>query len=203
MDQVEQRQSRVRVLEDEWSALSVRLDLLVEHFKTLVPTAAGTWIRQEFGRGIKDNAEHVQELGVSGVKLIKDDMEHLIRDLPAVCANLLKNRSGWAHHEDESLARPGVHKEFFLDRLFRDLISSAGPVLEKHNLLGNRGSHSYWQRIKDGWRYGMNPSIDPVEPDVTDEYVKGLHRIRELKLQHATEKKGLAEVRAQTLWDSV
>ena len=64
MNQAEQRQSRVRELEDEWSALSVRLDLLVEHFKTLVPTAAATWIRQEFGRGIKDNAEHIQELGV-------------------------------------------------------------------------------------------------------------------------------------------
>ena len=202
MDQVEQRQSRVRVLEDECRALSARLDLLVEHFRTLVPKAAATWIRQEFGRGIKDNAEHVQNLGVSGVKLIKDDMEHLIHELPSFCADLLKNRSTWAHHEDES-PRPGVKKEFFLDRLFRDLISSAGPVLERHNLLGNRGSHSYWQRVKDGWRYGMNPSIDPIAPDVTEEYVKGLDRIRELKLQHATEKKGLAEVRAQTLWDSV
>ena len=96
-----------------------------------------------------------------------------------------------------------MHKEFFFDRVFRDLISTAGPVLEKHNLMGNRGSHSYWQRVKTGWRYGMNPSIDPIAPEISEEYMKGLDRLRELKRKYSSEKKGLAEVRAQTLWDSV
>jgi hypothetical protein len=201
----EAEQSKIRMyeLEDELKALSVRLDFLVEQFRMLVPGVAATWIRQEFGRGIKDNAEQIQELGVSGVKIIKDDMERVIHALPTVCGELLHNRSAWAHYSDESLAPPSVHKEFFLDRIFRDLISTAGPVLEQHNLLGNRATHSYWQRVKEGWRYGMNPSIDPVAPEISEEYMKGLDRLRKIKLQHASEKKGLAEVRAQTLWDSV
>ena len=202
MNETEQRQVRIREVEEELRLLSERLDSLVEHFKALVPTAAATWIRQEFGRGIKDNAEHIEELGVAGVKLIKEDMEHLIRGLPMTCDELLRNRSAWAHHDDESLTRTNGNKEFFLDRVFRDLISTAGTVLEKHNLLGNGGNHSYWQRVQTGWRYGMNPSIDPVAPEVADEYVKSLDRLREIKFQHASEKKGLAEVRAQTLWDS-
>jgi hypothetical protein len=203
MDETEQRQSRVRELEEGCQAVSTRLDFLVERFMTLVPTAAATWIRQEFGRGIKDNAEHVEGLGVLGVKAIKDDMEHLIKELPRVCAALLRDRSSWAHHEAELPARSSVHKEFFLDRVFRDLISTAGAVLERHELLGNRGSHFYWQRVKEGWRYGMNPSIDPVEPELSDEYRKGLQQLREIRLRYATERKGLAEVRAQNLWDSV
>lgn len=166
-------------------------------------------IRQQplpgFERSLKEasnNAEQIQDLGAPAVKAIKVDMERLISSLPTVCAGLLENRSGWAHHENESTARSNVQKEFFFDRIFRDLISTAGPVLERHNLLENRGSHSYWQQAKEGWRYAMNPSMAPVAPDLCDEYMKGLQRLREIKLQHASEKKRLAEARAKSLWDS-
>lgn len=202
MGETEEHQSRIQELEAEQNALLIRMDFLVQRFKDLAPGAAANWIRLEFERGIKDNAEQIQDLGAPGVKAIKRDMERLITGLPAVCAELLVNRSAWAHHENESPARSNVQKEFFFDRVFRDLISTAGPVLESHSLLENRGSHSYWQRAKEGWRYAMNPSMAPVAPDLCDEYMKGLQRLREIKLQHASEKKSLAEARAKSLWDS-
>ena len=202
MVEAEERQTRIVELEEEWETLARRLDFLVEQFMQQVHGAAANWIQQEFTRGIRDNAEQVQELGPAGVRVIKNDMEFLIKALPSACAELLHDRASWAHYDDESLLRRNGPKEFFLDRIFRDLISTAGPVLERHNLLGNRGNHSYWQRVKNGWRYGMNTS-EPVTPEIAEEYKKGLERVREIKLKHATEKKHLAEVRAQTLWDSV
>jgi hypothetical protein len=200
--EAEQHQTKIQELETEWQALLIRLDFLVERFKDLAPGAAASWIRLEFERGIKDNAEQIQELGVAGVKVIKLDMGRLINDLPGLCHELLQDRSSWAHHENESPARSNIQKEFFFDRVFRDLISTAGSALESHNLLENRGPHSYWQRGKGGWRYAMNPSLGPVAPDLCDEYMKGLHRLREIKLQHAFEKKGLAEAHAKSLWET-
>jgi hypothetical protein len=203
MTETELRQSKLQELETELDSLLARLDFLVQQFSQLIPGKAEAWIRQEFARGIKDNAEQVQDLGVAGVKMIKSDMEHLIHELPHACAELLHDPANWAHREDELLARSSVHKEFFLDRVFRDLISSAGPILERHDLLGNAGSHSYWQRVKTGWRYGMSPTADPVAPELSEEYKEGLQRLREVMQYYLAEKRCLAEVRAQTLWDSV
>jgi len=202
VDEAEQHQSRIQELETEWQALLIPMDFLVERFKDLAPGAAASWIRLEFERGIKDNAEQIQELGVAGVRVIKLDMGRLVNELPGICHELLQDRTSWAHHENESPARLNGQRELFLDRVFRDLISTAGAVLENHNLLENRGPHSYWQRGKEGWRYAMNPSIGPVAPDLCDEYMKGLHRLREIKLQHASEKKGVAEARAKNLWET-
>jgi hypothetical protein len=202
VDEAEQHQTRIQELETEWQALLIRMDFLVERFKDLAPGAAASWIGLEFERGIKDNAEQIQELGVAGVKIIKRDMGRLVNDLPGICHELLHERSSWAHYETELPARSNGQKEFFFDRVFRDLISTAGAVLDSHNLLENRGPHSYWQRGKEGWRYAMNPSMGPVAPDLCDEYMKGLHRLREIKRQHAFEKKGLAEARAKSLWET-
>jgi len=139
---------------------------------------------------------------VAGVRAIKADMERLINDLPNICASLLEDRSTWAHHQNESVTRSDMQKEFFFDRVFRDLISKAGPVLESHSLLHNRGPHPYWGRTQEGWRYAMSPSIGPVMTELYEEYMKGLQRLREIKRHHANEKKTLAEARAKSLWET-
>ena len=189
-------------METEQNNLLTRMDFLIGHFKSIAPGDAATWIRSEFERGIKDNAEQFQELGMPGVRSIKAAMEQLINDLPNICANLLENRSTWAHHQNEPVTRSDTQREFFLDRVFRDLISKAGPVLENHNLLHNRGPHPYWGRTKEGWRYAMTPSIGPVMTELYEEYMKGLQRLREIRRRYANEKKTLAEARAQNLWET-
>jgi len=202
MSETQEPQAKMQELEAEQNALLTRMDFLVEHFRSIAPGAAAVWVRSEFERGIKDNAEQIQELGVPGVRAIKADMERLINDLPSICFNLLENRSTWAHHQNEPVTRSEAHKDFFFDRIFRDLISKAGPVLENHNLLHNRGPHPYCGRTKEGWRYAMNPSIGPVMTELYEEYMKGLQRLRELRRRHANEKKTLAEARAQNLWET-
>jgi len=202
MNETEEPQARIQELEAEENTLLVRMDFLVEHFKGIAPGAATTWIRSEFERGIKDNAEQIQDLGVAGVRTIKAEMERLINDLPIICASLLENRSTWAHHQNEPVMPSATQKEFFFDRIFRDLISKAGPILEAHNLLHNRGPHPYWGRTKEGWRYAMNPAIGPVMTELYEEYMKGLQRLREIRRRHANQKKTLAEVRAKNLWDT-
>src|SRR5215831_10225887 len=158
MNETQEPRTKIEELEAEHHALLTRMDFLVEHFKGVAPGVAATWVRAEFERGIKDNAERIQELGVAGVRAIKADMERLINDLPNICASLLEDRSTWAHHQNESVTRSDMQKEFFFDRVFRDLISKAGPVLESHSLLHNRGPHPYWGRTQEGWRYAMSPS---------------------------------------------
>jgi len=203
MNEIEQRQARMVKLEDACQALSGKLDFLIEQYKQLVPGAAEAWIRKEFTRGIRDNAEQVELLGLGGMKVIKGDMEYLITKLPVASAELLDDRSARPHNEEEMPARLSMQKEFFLDKIFRDLISCAGEILDRHNLLGNGGTHSYWQRVKGNWRYGMNSTTSPVAPEVYEEYMKGLEQLRELKVQYESERKELAAARAQNLWDSV
>ena len=203
MNEIEQRQAKMVKLDEACKSLRTRMDFLMEQYQQLIPGAAASWIRQEFTRGIRDNAEQIEELGQAGIKVIKGDMEYLLNRLPALSADLLQNRATWPHNREDIPVRQSMQKEFFLDRVYRDLISTAGEVLSRHNLLGNGGTHSYWQWVKTGWRYGMNSTAAPVAPEVYEEYTKGLERLRELNGLYETEKKELAAARAQVLWESV
>jgi hypothetical protein len=196
-----QHEAKILELEAEKARLLPSLDALIVQYQKQIPPEAATWMKREIERYIERNAAHVEKIGITGVKAMKEDFNNVINDLPSIAAQALADRAGWPHHQRHEPSRIGP-REPFLDSIFRDLISTLGTVLERHGLMDTDRQYSSWEQLGGGkWRFRINPSIEPVLPDLRSRYSAGLHRLWQIERELESEKSKLVQVRAADLWD--
>jgi hypothetical protein len=197
---INQHKVRITQLEEEKGKLLPRLDSILAGFREKVPSLAADWVNEEIERRIIDKADRVEKLGLSGVRTIKNEVGNVIHDLPAVAERLLSDECSWPHRRPQTDSKQRSADDPFLNRVFRDLISTLGPVLERHQFMDDDRPHGAWQRAGNGeWRYAFNPSVDALPG--ASEYSAGVARLQSIEKELVAEKQGLAKARAKDLWD--
>src|SRR6266542_3462834 len=150
MVDIERHEAEIRRLEEARAKLLLQLDSLVGQFEENVPAAAAVWIHQEVQRRIAEKAEQIENMGLSGVKAFKTDVEAVIEELPKQAHRSVGDRVNWPHRRGQPGSGTGPSQEGFSDRVFRDLISTLGAVLETHHLMDDPRKYPIWERVGDG-----------------------------------------------------
>jgi hypothetical protein len=201
MRSAEDHEKKIKQLEEEQSKLLPHLDTLMSQYKARIPAVAADWIKREVKQRIEDHAEQIEKLGLEGVRTIKRQMEAVIKDLPAVANQLLSDPSRWPHRQSSSASSKSAKGELRPDEAAREMISTLGPLLDRHKLLEKDRAYPSWKCTGGKWQYTINLWIDHPLPEIMSEYWAGFHRLRKIDDELETEKKNLALARAKNLWD--
>lgn len=181
MSSVENHERKIKELEEEQSKLLPRLDALMSQYKARIPAIAADWIKREVERRIEDHAEHIEKMGLEGLRTIKREMEVVVKDLPTVADQLLSDPSRWPHRHSSSASSKSPKGELPPDEAAREMISTLGPLLGRHKLLEKDRGYPSWQCTGGKWRYTINLWMDHPLPDIMSEYWAGIRRLREIE----------------------
>ncbi len=192
--------------EQKKAALVSRIDNLFLEIQGAMPAAVAVWMREEMERRIKDHPETVQALGIDKLKVLKGNLNDLIGKLPEMVAAEFQDRNRWPHYIEvkEENASGSGNNEPYLDRIFRDLISSLGQILNEAGLLAeSKGYYPSWQRKgKDQFRYSINPGMDRIPELKMKEYGKLLGEYHQLGRKINDARESLSAAKAKELWEA-
>ena len=197
---------KLKQLEQEKIALRTQMDNQYSDFQAAMPVAAESWITKEVESKIKDNPDIVQSLGIEKLKELKSKIKALAESLPEIVSEEFQYSSSWPHHIQE-IKEDFVYKqqkEPHLNRIFRNVISNLGCILDEFDLLKEpEGYVSTWKRVgKNNFRYAINPGMELYfAKSNRDVYWKQLKEYTQLILDIKNTSKSLDEVNAKELWD--
>lgn len=199
--------NKLKRLEQEKNALRSQMDNKYSDFQATMPIAAESWITKEVESKIKDNPDIVQSLGIEKLKELKSKIKALTESLPEIASEEFQNSSSWPHHIQE-IKEDFIYKqkrEPHLNRIFRNVISNLGCILNEFGLLKEpEGYVSTWNRVgQKNFRYAINPSMELYFPKSNREgYWEQLKESTQLSLDIKNISKSLDEVEAKELWDN-
>lgn len=127
------------------SSLTSQMDSLYCEIQAAMPAVAESWMTTYVEREIKEHPEVVQSLGIEKLKELKSELKTLAETLSEIVETEFQKSGIWPHHK----VIPSAHEpdEPHLDRVFRNVISYLGRLLDEFGLIeGPNGHFSSWKR---------------------------------------------------------
>lgn len=199
----EELSKEIQQHEQKMSSLTSQMDNLYREIQAAMPTAAAAWITKEVERRIKDNPEVVQSLGIEKLKEFKFKLKALTETMPEIVAAEFQNSGIWPHHKVIPSSNYNQN-ESHLNRVFRNVISYLGSLLDEFGLIERPKGHiPSWERTgQKRFRYAINPGLDYLPETkikdywiLFDEYTSVSQKIKDIQ-------KSLAETKAIELWNN-
>ena len=191
----------IATLQQRSDHLKERLDYLIQRFQAELPNAAESWIRKEVKRQIEDCPETVAGLGAEKLGSFKAKVHALVASLPDIAKKETSDAAVWPHYRALDTYGYGAGKdEPFLTRVFRDVISHLGAILDEFGFLKNQKGVS-WARTPHGFRYAIDPMFDLSSAPSANEYERAYKEFRSVAENLEMKQKELAKAKAKELWE--
>jgi hypothetical protein len=198
-------EAEIGKLEAKIAPMSDELDAKILAFSKALPAFAEVWITAEVKKQITANAVQFNEKGIEVARKLKADLADLVQKLPELCEEAVKNRAEWPHARTSTDARPIEFSvrvgESYFAKVFRNVISNAGQLLDTYHLIGTKGDHA-WDRSHGQFRYAYNAGFDDNKVPVIAEYNRLWRQQSEFAHEIDAKREELAAARASELLDS-
>jgi hypothetical protein len=190
--------------EERKNSLTSQMDSLYREIQAIMPHVAASWMTSYMEREIKEYPGVVQSLGIEQLKELKSKLKTLTDTLPEIVETEFRKSGIWPHHKViPPLLEPD---EPHWDRVFRNVISYLGRLLDEFGLIeGPNGHFSSWElTYQKRFRYtSIFIFPGPISlPEATinnylillDEWTSCNKKINDIK-------KSIASAKAIELWD--
>lgn len=199
-------ENEILQLERQIETMRSQLDTEMRACLDALPVPVKAWMRAEVARQIDQHAAKVSAAGPEGMRKLKSDLEALFSTLPEKCAIAFRPITAWPHHqltETTVSERTKQSGESYFSSVFRTVINSLGPILDKHGLLRESAKeYQAWQKSGDKYRYAINPGFEPHSMREVQNYNELLEQLKST-VQSLQQKRGeLAKVTARELWEN-
>lgn len=197
--------NKIKELEQKTKQLQSQMDILYREIIKGMPTAAATWMNREVESKVKENASVVEALGMEKLKELKSKLKALIEKLPTLVDAAFQDKSKWPHYIESEPNRRERPEEHHWMRVFREVISNLGNILDNFGLLKEsaRGVPS-WNRVgPKHYQYAINPGM-PNFPDekMLDNYNKLLNEYVKLRDELKNTTNQHTKAKAKEMWDN-
>ncbi len=198
--------------EEQDNNIREQMEKVLKDFLGATCEFVADWYQNTVERTVVENAGVTQSLGVNGLRVLKADLQELLKKVPEVAAEHLDRDSYWPHRSDKpaefEMHFAGYHVASrrrlpgSLDEPVRRLLGLAGNLLTKRGF-ARREKESEWEaRIGVPglrFRYAYEPSTRMLEvlrrySELYDSLVETRRRLEEVRWKKT-------EAQAKALWD--
>jgi hypothetical protein len=191
--------------EQKLAALRIHLNSLVVTSRPEMSSMAGQWMDKEVTSKINEHHAVITGMGAEARSAMKAKIAAVKGAVDAVVEKHSSKADKYPHNSPETIPDHGSrYEEPFFPSVFRNAISTLGPVLHEYGLLprpqGN--SVSDWKVVADGRvHYSINPLFTPTTPTLV-EYDKRYKEYRALEKIVAKKRVELEKATARELYDA-
>ena len=191
----EELSKEIEQYQQKAGSLISHMDGLCIKIRDAMPIAAASWINKEVERQIIEKSDIVQSLGIEKLKELKNRLKNLTEKLPEIVKVEIEDRSKWPHYTETLKTTVPVGEPYF-NKVFRNVISSLGSILNEFGLIIEVGPfYTSWQRSSNGgYYYAINVGPETM-PEEISEYNRILMQYKSLGTKIAQSQKLLSEAK--------